>query len=102
MSPLWANWTNYEPIEPILKGAKITKITRIVGAKYLLRGSAENNKKGTFITKTTDWIPNMTNNQENIIRKLQWVLLPIIAILAIEFFTKFYHYDPLGAAEQSN
>jgi hypothetical protein len=38
----------------ILKGAKITKINRIEGAKYLLRGSAENNNKGTFITKTTD------------------------------------------------
>jgi hypothetical protein len=38
----------------ILKAAKITKINRIEGAKYLLRGSAENNNKGTFITKTTD------------------------------------------------
>lgn len=44
----------------------------------------------------------MTNNQQHIIKKLQWIIYPIIVIMVIEFFTKFYHYDPLGATEQSN
>ncbi|MBA4258936.1 MAG: hypothetical protein C0446_07215 [Chitinophaga sp.] len=31
-------------------------------------------------------IANMTNNQQNIIRKIQWIIYPIIAIVVIESF----------------
>ncbi|MFN3300871.1 MAG: hypothetical protein ACK41Z_11840, partial [Sediminibacterium sp.] len=44
----------------------------------------------------------MTNNQQNIIRKLQWILYPIVVLMVIEFFTKFYNYDPLGATKEIN
>jgi hypothetical protein len=44
----------------------------------------------------------MTNNQQNIIRKLQWIIYPVVVLMVIEFFTKFYNYDPLGATKEIN
>ena len=44
----------------------------------------------------------MTNNQQNIIRKLQWIIYPVVVLMVIEFFTKFYNYDPLGSTKEIN
>lgn len=44
----------------------------------------------------------MTNNQKNIIRKIQWILYPLAVLMAIEFFTKFFNYDPLVAKDEIN
>lgn len=44
----------------------------------------------------------MTNNQQHIIKKLQWIIYPVVVLMVIEFFTKFYNYDPLGATKKIN
>jgi hypothetical protein len=44
----------------------------------------------------------MTNNQQNIIRKLQWIIYPIVVIMVVEFFIKFFNYAPFEASDNSN
>lgn len=44
----------------------------------------------------------MTNNQQNIIRKLQWIIYPVVVLLIIDFFIKFSNHDPLEVTEKSN
>jgi len=46
----------------------------------------------------------MTNNQQNIIRKLQWIIYPIVILIAIDFFIRFFSgdHDPLAVNTQSN
>ncbi|MDO8997106.1 MAG: hypothetical protein Q7U77_10810 [Sediminibacterium sp.] len=44
----------------------------------------------------------MTNNQQHIIKKLQWIIYPVVVLMVIEFFTKFYNYDPLEATKKIN
>ena len=44
----------------------------------------------------------MTNNQQNIIRKLQWIIYPVVMLMIIDFFIKFTNHDPLEVNEKSN
>lgn len=44
----------------------------------------------------------MTNNQQNIIKKLQWIFYPIVVLMIIDFFIKFTNHDPLEVNEKSN
>ncbi|HLD53046.1 MAG TPA: hypothetical protein VJA82_07075 [Sediminibacterium sp.] len=46
----------------------------------------------------------MTNNQQNIIRKLQWIIYPIVVLIAIDFFIRFFNndHDPLAVNTPSN
>lgn len=44
----------------------------------------------------------MTNNQQNIIKKLQWILYPIVVLMIIDFFIKLTNHDPLEVNEKSN
>lgn len=44
----------------------------------------------------------MTNNQQNIIRKLQWIIYPVVVLMIINFFIKFTNHDPLEVNEKSN
>lgn len=46
----------------------------------------------------------MTNNQQNIIRKLQWIIYPIVILIALDFFIRFFSgdHDPLAVNTQSN
>ena len=44
----------------------------------------------------------MTNNQQNIIRKLQWIIYPVVVLMIIDFIIKFSNHDPLEVTEKSN
>jgi hypothetical protein len=44
----------------------------------------------------------MTNNQQNIIRKLQWIIYPVVVIMVVEFFIKFFNYTPFEASNNGN
>jgi hypothetical protein len=44
----------------------------------------------------------MTNNQQHIIKKLQWVIYPVVVLMIIDFFIKFSNPDPLEVNEKSN
>lgn len=44
----------------------------------------------------------MTNNQQNIIKKLQWIFYPVVVLMIIDFFIKFTNHEPLEVNEKSN
>jgi hypothetical protein len=44
----------------------------------------------------------MTENQKKIIKKLQWIFYPVMLLLIIDFFIKFFNHAPLETNQKSN